>query len=77
MKQPEPYQWMNEGEINTNMGTKKKNKTEFNEGDEVVVAAKVVAVEGDAVTLEITDGSDERAHRVTLNGSQLEAVTGV
>lgn len=43
-------------------------------GDKVTIRGKVIAVDGDSVTIEVTDDSGQRAHRFTITGSQKDAV---
>jgi preprotein translocase subunit YajC len=57
------------------MADKKKTQQSLKEGDEVTIKGTVVAVEGDSVTIEITDDAGERGHRFTITGSQREAVS--
>jgi preprotein translocase subunit YajC len=54
---------------------KNKPKQSLKEGDKVTIKGTVVAVDGDSVTIEITDDAGERGHRFTITGSQREAVS--
>ncbi len=45
----------------------------FAAGDKVKIKGTVVAVENDAITIEIDDGIENNVHRVTLNSNQAAA----
>jgi preprotein translocase subunit YajC len=51
-----------------------EKKQTLKEGDKVTIKGIVVAVDGQSVTIEITDDKGERAHRFTITGSQKDAV---